>query len=155
VRPWLAWWLALAGLYLLLADTVDLAELAAGAVAAALGATAATLVRRGRPTARPRARWLAAAVRPLIGVVTDLAPLARVLLVRGILRRPGEGTLVEVAFRATSDEPDDVAHRALTQALGSLAPNTVVVDVDETRGVLVAHQLSPTPDAAARAAPLP
>ena len=61
----------------------------------------------------------------------------------------------EVRFTATSDEPDDLAYRAVTQALGSLAPNTVVVDVDKARGVLVAHQLHPTPDAAATAAPLP
>jgi len=152
VRPWLAWWLALAGLYLLLADTVAPPELATGAVAAVLGATAARLV---RPAARPHGRWLATAARRLIGVVADLAPLARVLLVRGILRRAGAGAYVEVAFGATSDAPDDVAHRALTQALGSLGPNTVVVDVDKERGVLVAHQLHPTPDAAATAAPLP
>jgi multisubunit Na+/H+ antiporter MnhE subunit len=155
VRAWLAWWLALAALYLLLADTVVVPELATGAVAAALGATAAALVRRARPAPRPQARWLGAALRPLLGVIGDLAPLARVLVVRGILRRPGAGALVEVPFRATSDDPDDVAHRALTQALGSLAPNTVVVDIDKERGVLIAHQLSLTSDAASRATPLP
>jgi multisubunit Na+/H+ antiporter MnhE subunit len=142
----------LAGLYLVLADNVAAPELATGAVAAAAGATGATLA---RPAARLQRCWLISAIRPLVGVLADLAPLARVLLVRGILRRGGESTLVEVKFAATSDEPDDVAYRALTQALGSLAPNTVVVDVDTDRGVPLAHQLSPTPDAPARAAPLP
>jgi multisubunit Na+/H+ antiporter MnhE subunit len=78
-----------------------------------------------------------------------------VLVVRGLLRGGEEGTLVEVRFTATSDEPDDLTHRAVTQALGSLAPNTVVVDVDKARGVLLAHQLSHTPDVAGKAAPLP
>lgn len=153
--PWIAWWLVLAALYLVLADNVKPSELVVGAIAAAIGATGAVLVRRSRSSARPRTRWLLASARPLLAVVGDLLPLARVLLARGVLRRGGEGTLVEVRFAATSDAPDDVAYRALTQAFGSLGPNTVVVDVDERRGVLIAHQLHPTADAAARAAPLP
>src|SRR5215211_4614742 len=140
MRGWLLWWLVLAGLYLVLADSVKAPELVVGAVAAAIGATGAVLVGRSGPPVRPRARWLGAAVRPLLGVLGDLRTLARVLVARGVLRRGGEGTLVEVRFTATSDEPDDLARRAVTQALGSLAPNTVVVDVDKARGVLLAHQ---------------
>jgi multisubunit Na+/H+ antiporter MnhE subunit len=154
VRRWTVWWAILAALYLLLADTVTWPEPVLGAVAAALGATAATLVARAVPAARPPGRWAVAAIRPLVGVIADLVPLVRVLVTRGVLRRGDESVLVEVPFAATSEDPEDVARRGWTEALGSLAPNTVVVEVDKRRGVLLAHQLSPTPDAAARAAPL-
>jgi multisubunit Na+/H+ antiporter MnhE subunit len=155
MRGWLLWWLVLAGLYLVLADSVKAPELAVGAVAAAVGATGAVLVGRSGPPVRLQARWLVAAARALPGVLGDLGTLARVLVVRGVLRRAGEGTLVEVRFAATSDEPGDLAYRGVTQALGSLAPNTIVVDVDKARGVLLAHQLSYTPDVAEKATPLP
>jgi multisubunit Na+/H+ antiporter MnhE subunit len=138
MRRWTVWWAILAGLYLLLADTVTWPEPVLGAVAAAIGATAATLVARGVPDTRPPARVAVAAIRPLAGVITDLVPLARVLLTRGVLRRNDEGVLVEVAFPA-----GDMAKRGWAEALGSLAPNSVVVDVDEERGVLTVHQLSP------------
>ena len=88
-------------------------------------------------------------------MVGDLAPLTRVLVTRGLLRRRGSGVLVEVPFDATSDEPEEAAYRSLTEALGSLAPNTIVVDVDRERGMLVAHQLRPTYRAASSATPLP
>jgi multisubunit Na+/H+ antiporter MnhE subunit len=154
-RSWLTWWALLAGLYLLLDDNVALPELAVGAVAAAVGATGAVLVRRRRQVLlRGRMRWLRAAWRPALALVTDVWPLARVLVERGVLRR-GEGVLVEVPFSATSDGPEDTAKRALTEALGSLGPNTIVVEIDTERDVLVAHQLLATKDPASRATPLP
>lgn len=152
---WLVWWVALAALYLLLIDTTLLPELVTGAVVAAVGATGAVLVRRQRHLLlRPRARWLRGAWRPLTGLVTDLVPLARVLVTHGMLRRPSPGRIVEVPYHHMGDDPEDAAHRALTQALGSLAPNTLVVDIDSERGVLLAHQLAPSDDAATAATPL-
>jgi multisubunit Na+/H+ antiporter MnhE subunit len=127
----------------------------AGAVIAAVGATGAVLVRRQRRLLlRPRAAWLGAAWRPLLRLFTDLVPLVRVLVTRGILRRPAPGRLVEVPYAHHGDDGDDAAHRAFTQALGSLAPNTIVVEIDPDRGVLVAHQLQPADDAASAATPL-
>jgi multisubunit Na+/H+ antiporter MnhE subunit len=153
---WLTWWALLAGLHLLLVDSVVGPELATGAVAAAIGATGAVLVRRQQHVLlRPRARWLRGAWRPLAGMVGDLVPLTRVLVARGLLRRGGSGALVEVPFDATSDDPEEAAYRSLTEALGSLAPNTIVVDVDRERGMLLAHQLRPTYRAASSATPLP
>src|SRR5690242_11958497 len=139
VTAWLSWWVALAGLYLVLADSVVLPELVTGAALAALGATGALLVRRDRRLLlHPRARWLGAVWRPLLGLGGDLVPLARALL-----RGHGSGGYVEIPFdaRYASDEPEAHAYRALTEILGSLAPNTVVVEVDPVRHVVVAHQL--------------
>jgi multisubunit Na+/H+ antiporter MnhE subunit len=152
---WSTWWAILAALYLLIDDSVLAPELAAGALAAAIGATGATLVHRQRGVLlRGDMRWLPAAGRQLLGLVGDLWPLARVLVQRGLLRRAGTGALVEVPFDATTDGPRDMARRAATEALGTLAPNTIVVRIDTDRGMVVAHQLAPTDDPAGQAAPL-
>jgi multisubunit Na+/H+ antiporter MnhE subunit len=152
---WASWWLILAALYLAIDDSVLVPELVVGAFAAAVGATGATLVHRERRVLlRGELRWLRAMPRALAGLVGDLWPLARVLVQRGLLRRGGAGVTVEVPFDATGDSPRDTARRAVTEALGSLAPNTIVVRIDADRDVLVAHQLVPTDDPARRASPL-
>ena len=153
---WLIWWIVLAALYALLADNPALPELIAGAVVAAIGATGAVLVRSQRQRLlRPRARWLRGAWRPALGLVGDLRPLVGVLVETGLARRPGRSGFVEVPFDVVGEDPESAAYRALTEAFGSLAPNTVVVEMDAERGVLLAHQLRKTDDAAAAAAPLP
>jgi multisubunit Na+/H+ antiporter MnhE subunit len=156
LRAWLIWWALLAALWLALVDTVVGPELVAGAVAAAIAATGAVLVRGQRQLLlRPRAAWLLAARRPLLGTVTDLGPLLRALWRRGVRRRDERGELVELPYAAVADEPGPAAHRVLTQALGSLAPNTIVVGVDKERRTMLVHQLVPTRDPAAEAQPLP
>jgi multisubunit Na+/H+ antiporter MnhE subunit len=155
-RAWVIWWALLAALWLALVDTVVVPELVAGAVAAAIAATGAVLVRgQRRLLLRPRAAWARHAGGPLRAAVTDLAPLLRALWRRGIRRRRERGRLVEVPYAAVGDDPEAAAHRVFTQALGSLAPNTLVVSVDRERGKLLVHQLVPTRDPAAEAKPLP
>jgi multisubunit Na+/H+ antiporter MnhE subunit len=156
VRAWLTWWLVLAVLWLVLVDRAPSDELVAGALAAALGATGAVLVREQREVLlSPRARWATRAWRPLLGLVTDLAPLVRVLWRRGIRRRRGDrGALVELRYAAVGDDGADAAHRVATAVLGSTAPNTVVVEVDVGRGVVLAHRLEAKGDAERAALPL-
>lgn len=150
-RVWLTWWVLLAALYVLIDDSVLLPELAVGALAAAIGATGATLVHRERQALlKGDVRWLRALWRPLAGLVGDLWPL-----VRALPRRGGTGGMVEIPFDATTDGPRDTARRALTEALGTLAPNTIVVRIDTDRGVVIAHQLVSTDDPAAGATPVP
>jgi multisubunit Na+/H+ antiporter MnhE subunit len=156
VRAWVTWWVLLAALWLALVDTVVWPELVTGAVAAAIAANGAVLVRGQRQLLlRPRAAWLLSAGRPLLGTVTDLRPLLGALWRRGVRRRDERGELVEVPYAAVADEPGPAAHRVLTQALGSLAPNTVVVGVDRERRTMLVHQLVPTGHPAADAQPLP
>jgi hypothetical protein len=141
-RAWLIWFGLLFALYLLLVDTVLVPELVVGAVAAAVGATGAVLVRRQRKLIlRPRPRHLAQAVTPLLRLFGDLPLLARVLVTRGILRRAGSGRLEETPFTALRDTPEDATERAFAEALGSLAPGEIVVAVDRERAVLVRHRL--------------
>jgi multisubunit Na+/H+ antiporter MnhE subunit len=156
VRAWAVWWALLAALWLALVDTVVLPELVAGAVAAAIAATGAVLVRaQRRVLLRPRAAWLRAAWRAFARVPLDLGPLAAALWRRGVRRRDERGALVEVPYAAVGDDARAAAHRVLTQTLGSLGPNTIVVGVERERRVLLVHQLVPTDDPAALAAPLP
>jgi multisubunit Na+/H+ antiporter MnhE subunit len=156
VRAWLIWWTLLAALWLALVDTVAAPELVAGAVAAAIAATGAVVVRgQRRVLLRPRAAWVRHAAGPVRRLVTDLGPLAIALWRRGVRRADEHGAIVEVPYTAVELEPEATAHRVFTQALGSLGPNTLVVGVDAERRVLLVHELAPTGDPAARATPLP
>lgn len=156
-RAFAIWWVLCAALWLLLTDGVSLPNLVAGAVVAVLGATASVLVRSQRQVIlRPRLRWLLAAARPLLALVGDLVPLVRALVTRGLLRRAGTGELMRLPFASGgSDERERSAYRALTSALGSLGPNTIVVELEDEAGLATVHQLVRTPDPAARALPLP
>src|SRR6185312_389145 len=106
---WLATWAALAGVYLLLVDLVQLPELITGAVVAAVAATGSELV------------------------------LAE--------RRPARGRVRAIPFRHGGDSPDGVGRRALAEGLGSFAPNTIVIGVDDERNLLLVHQLVVTGEA--------
>jgi len=155
VRAWCAWWLLCAALWLAMIDRTALDELLTGVVAAALGATAAVLVRQQRRTLlRPRARWLRSAWRQPLALVRDLGPLARALAIRGVLRRQETGMVTALPFDAVADEPREAAYRVLTATLGSLGPNTIVLDVDPGTQTLEAHQLVPSADPAQEALPL-
>jgi multisubunit Na+/H+ antiporter MnhE subunit len=149
-RAWVVWWTLLAALWLALVDNTPLPELVAGAGAAAIAATGAVLVRgQRRVVTRPDPRWLRRIWRPLVHLVTDMRPL-----VTALPRRGAGSTLAELPYAAVSEEPRETAHRVLSQGLGSLGPNTIVVDVDQERRTMLVHQLVPTPDPAADAQPL-
>ena len=143
-RPalWLAWWAALLVVWLLLVDTTDPQELAAGAVAAAVAATLATAVhRRGYIRFQPRARWLRHTPALLWNVLVDCALLGRALWQRTILRRPVAGTTVRVPFEYGGDSGRDGARRALVNFAISLTPNSYVIDIDPEAHSLLIHQL--------------
>jgi hypothetical protein len=46
-----------------------------------------------------------------------------------------------VPFRRGEDETLDAGRQALAEALGSFAPNTIVVGIDSERELILAHQL--------------
>jgi hypothetical protein len=134
VRTWLLWWAALTALYVALVDSRRLEELVAAAIVGALGAAAAILVRHELGVAlRPRPRTLVRELRSLLEWPGDLVRLARALV-----RRP-HGRVVEVPFEA------DPADTALAVVGRSFAPNRIVIDVDEERGVLRYHELEERP----------
>jgi hypothetical protein len=145
---WGARWLVLVLLWLALADSRAPAELIAAAVAAALGASLASLIPRpgGSRTMRTTARLLrlgpARLGRPLVRLVIDNKLLAEALLRR--LR----GKRVKGALR-TVQLPSDPALRSAPgrvaiEAWASLAPNRYVIGIDEEAGTALVHELVPS-----------
>ena len=134
---WLAWWVLCAALWLVLVDNTHRQELAVGAAVAALGASAAVLVRaQRRIVTRPRLRWLLRLWKPVAVYPRDV-----VLVTYALLRR-SRGRLLAVPFEAREEDPREAARRVLTKTAGSFAPNTYVVGADEDRGILLVHQLA-------------
>ncbi len=143
---WLAWWLACAVLWMWLEDTVALANMVDGAVAAALGASGATLVYAERLVAfAPRARWALRLWRPLAQFAPDLWTLAVVLLraLGGGERSPG--ALRALPFELVGDPGEVSARCALATVAGSFPPNTIVLGVHEDDELILVHQLVPQP----------
>lgn len=139
---WLVWWLACAGLWMVLDDTTLLPELVDGAVAAAIGASAATITLARSPVRfAPRAGWLRRWWRPLVRFAADLPLLARLLAdaLRGGTRDPGR--MREIPFRVESEHPRRAAQVALASVAGSFAPGAIVVAIDEEAGSLLVHEL--------------
>jgi hypothetical protein len=135
-RAWAARWVLLTALYVALTDTRRPAELGAAVLVGALGAVAATVVRAHREVVlRPRPDDLRAILDGVRRWPRDLPLLVRAL----VAREPGR--VVEVPFAATGEDPRSAARRAVAVAGGSLAPNTIVIEIDAERGVLVRHEL--------------
>jgi multisubunit Na+/H+ antiporter MnhE subunit len=144
---WAATWAVLAAVWLLLTDTRRFPELMAGVVAAAIAATGSELVRAQRiAEVRPRLGQLAHVHRAVARVPADLA-LLTVEALRQLSRpRRVRGAFLALRFEAGGDSAEDTARRALAEAAGSLAPNTIVIGVDRDRDVLLVHQLVRRPD---------
>jgi hypothetical protein len=89
-------------------------------------------------------RWLGSAHRALIKVPPDIAMVA-LAAVRQLVRRDRlVGEFRAVRFRSDRDDALAAGRAALSEVLGSLAPNTIVIGIDRRRGVIVAHQLRRT-----------
>jgi hypothetical protein len=141
---WAFWWVASMLLWLALTATTKLQEAIVGAGAAAIAATALSVVRSGAgPLIRLRVRWLLPAWRVPVFVVRDaglvFAALARQVAGRGAPR----GSYRHVPL-AIPREPGLAAGKELLVTLGlSVSPNTFVLGVDADEGDLVVHQLVP------------
>ncbi len=141
---WLAWWVVLWVLYVGLVFKLEASELVTGALCAALGATAAEVMRSHGPIHfSPGARW-----------VTQLPALARAVLADTLRLIPlvwraarGErvgGRMRCIAYPvAHGDEVQASSRRVLEKVLGSAAPNSFVVGFDEEHDVVLVHELIP------------
>jgi multisubunit Na+/H+ antiporter MnhE subunit len=140
---WLGWWALAYGLWVLLVFKTEPAEFVAGALAAALAATGAELVRsRGYAPFAPDLAWSRSLLRLPKEVVVDTWRIA-MLLVRHFLRgEPIKGTLRIVKFSPGSrDDPRAQARRTVVGWLACVSPNTYVIGIDEQHHVAVVHQL--------------
>jgi hypothetical protein len=142
---WSLGWAFSAALYLLLIDITDLPELIVGAGAAVLAATGLELAReQGLAGERISVRWLVHVYRPLLKVAVDIGLVSRAALGALLGREFRPGRFRAVPFACGEDRQHETGRRALAEALGSFAPNTVVAGVDDERGLILAHQLWPS-----------
>jgi hypothetical protein len=140
---WALWWVVLLGVWEANVATGETTEVLAGAVAAALGATLAEAVRRrGLARVRIRARWLVPLLRVPFRLVAELGILVWALLLQLAGRRV-RGSYRAVPFPAGRSDPDSRGRRALATLVGTISPNTIVVDVDPERKVALKHDLLP------------
>lgn len=144
ITAWTVGWVLAAALYLLLIDITDLPELIVGAGAAALAATGLELAReQGIIGDGIRGRWLLRLYRPLLKVPSDIA-LVSIMAFRAIAdRRARHGTFRALPFDSGGDKQLASGRRALAEAMGSFAPNTFVIGIDQDRELILAHQLRP------------
>lgn len=132
------WWGLLGGVWMLLVDTVSIAEAASAVTAALIGVFITWLVFASDIGSMLPARGvLVALARQLARVPVDLWLLA-VALRRALAGRRRQGRFHELALELPMDERAN-GRRAAIELVGSLAPNTIVLGVDEQR--VVVHQL--------------
>ncbi|HEX4735522.1 MAG TPA: hypothetical protein VH247_13985 [Thermoleophilaceae bacterium] len=144
-RFWLAAWVASAALWMVLTDSVRISEMLAGALVAALAATALEAVRRQRVAGVAlRPRYALGVWRVLLRAVPDVGRLTRAAFAQAVQRRESRGVVVALPFPHTAGDPDARARRAAAVGFGSIAPNSIIVGVDLDAGMLLVHQLEPT-----------
>lgn len=134
-----AWWGVLGGLWMLLVDTVSTAEVLCAVVVAIAGTLTTRLVfASGTARMRPTGSLLATLVRQLARVPGDLW-LLTVVLARTLAGRRRPGRFHELSLELPLSAAGN-ARRAGIELIGSLAPNTIVLGVDEHE--VVVHQLA-------------
>jgi hypothetical protein len=133
---------ALAGaFYLLLIDTTSSPEIYVLIAVALLAAAAFEASReQGFPEARFRPRSLARAWRAVVRIPLDAGLLCKEAFAQLRQRRRSRGQFRAIPFRAGNGERDRGRY-ALTEIVGSLAPNTIVIGVDADSDLLLVHQL--------------
>jgi multisubunit Na+/H+ antiporter MnhE subunit len=128
--------------YLLLIDTVSTPELYAGLAAVLLAAAGFEVSREiGLAEATFAPSWLGRAWRVLVRVPLHIVLVSWTAVAQLLAPRGVRGRFRAVPFRAGGEDPRNVGRRALSEALGSLAPNTIVVGIDPDENLLLVHQL--------------
>lgn len=139
---WLGWWLGCFVLWTLFTFNLVWQELLAGAVASAVAATAAEIVRRQNLIRyRPRVRWLARSWRIVPKLLRDTGTLWTVLYRRIVRREDVTGAWRAIPFEWGEDDSRTTAKRALLVIAISATPNTYAVGIDRERDLLLVHQL--------------
>jgi multisubunit Na+/H+ antiporter MnhE subunit len=130
------------GFYMLLIDTASQPELEAGAAAMLMAAVAYEVSReQGFVEAVISPLWLLRSWRVISRVPVHIALVCFDAVAQIFTRAPRRGRFRAVSFDASGEGAADAGRRALAEALGSLAPNTIVVGIDTDRKLLLVHQL--------------
>lgn len=142
IGSWVVWWVMLMTFWVLLDNSLALAELLAGAGAAALGASLAELVQYQSAThLRMRIEWVTPALRLPVDVARDTLVVLRALWDRLVHGREPPSGFREVPATWGDETAEAATRRALLVTGRSMAPNTIVLGIDKERGIMVVHQL--------------
>jgi hypothetical protein len=143
---WTAAWVCAGALYLLLIDTTSLPELIVGVGAAAIAATGFELAREQQTAGglSARLRWFSSLYRPLIKTPSDIVVVSWLALRQLVRPKQVNGSFRAVRFRCGPEHDIEIGRRALAEAFGSFAPNTIIVGVDVERELILGHQLRPS-----------
>lgn len=142
---YVATWFGFLALWFLFVYQISLPELFAGAGAALLTVFALERSLRAEPFQfRPKLRWCAQVWRFPRIILEDFIALFYTLG-RHLLRKPGVGLFQLTPFRTSGDASLQAAQRCLATTFMSLSPNSVVVDIDTERKVMMFHQVKRAP----------
>jgi multisubunit Na+/H+ antiporter MnhE subunit len=142
VVSWLAWWVLLMSLWVVLDDSIAFDELLAGAGAAAIAAFGAELAsHQAGARFRIRAEWLG----PVLSLPAQLLR-DTVIVFTALWRCLSRGEQPHSGFGAEPVRPgpqtaEGATRRVLLVGGRSVAPNTFVLGLDREQGVLVVHHL--------------
>jgi hypothetical protein len=139
-------WVFAGALYLLLIDITQLPELLVGAGVATIAAIGTELTRaQGIVGEGLRLRWLVRAHRPLLQLPADVVRVSVAAIAQLFSRKAQRGAFRAVPFHCGADKQTlETGRYGLAEALGSFAPNTIVVGVDTERELILGHQLRRT-----------
>ena len=143
VVAWLAWWVALFWLWLLLVGEWNREQVVAASIAATIAASVAEFARTRTGLSAPLPLRLLADVPQALGmVVVDFGILTWALLAGVARRRIVRGKLVsrEPGGSWVTQGPGP---RAWTGLVASFSPNAYVVDVDPEERRVLLHDLVP------------
>lgn len=128
--------------YLQLIDTTSLPELYVLAGTALVCGIGFSLAReREFVEARILPWWLLRSWRLAWRIPGDIVIVCWEAIAQLARPRPVRGVLRAAPFRAVEPAPPQVGRRALAETVGSVAPNTIVIGIDDERGLLLVHQL--------------
>lgn len=139
---WLAWWIVLMALWVMIDDSLAGDELLAGAGAAAIAALVAeTVCHQATLRLRIRAAWLLPALRLPEQVAVDMVTVYRALWRKLAHGEDPRGGFAAELVASGEDGPAGMVRRTLLIGGYSLAPNTFALGIDAERGVMVVHRL--------------
>jgi len=138
------------GLWLAYTSSVGYRELCAGAGAAAIAPGAVwVLAGKGKICFRFRWRQAAQAIYVPWNVIVDTWKLMRAVAMQVFSARGAPSLLAAVEFEAAQNDPAAAGREALAITFMTITPNSVVLGIVPDQGVLLYHQIIPSPVATA------
>lgn len=144
VAAWVAWWLTLFWLWILLVGEWDATQWVAAAGAATVGASLGEIA-RARADLAPRlpAGALVDVPQILRAVVVDFGIVVWALLVSIVRRDVVRGAFRSHELETGGEDARGVGLRAWTEIAATYSPNAYVVEIEPERRLVLLHDLVP------------